>query len=272
MKHALSVTAVLAIVAPGLRAPAGRAGTFHEAPLTCTIPIIDPNAVVVNGVVKHPPGTDYAAGPKNALSSVDFAGAFKRNFGAQATFTLPRAPRNTGLFYSNWVLLKSLESPAFVQIELMRWKKYHYRSEVGLTWALPDGRLIYRDTRVWLSDAAHRLGIAESHGTIALNVDGSTVCSAPARAFFSPSDRVYYQLGTEVAKYGDHPVGTMSDIEVKSDGDRRYHSLRVRCVYRGFGTSWQYRGNGAFHAAGVFDPTQPYRKFTGLHWNEPCRF
>ena len=256
---------MLALVMAAAIAP-----VYRDGPFTCTVPIIDPAGTNMWSSSAHS-SNKWVAGPKNGAANVDLGGHFVSDFGTEATFTLPEVPTNRGVFYSNWILLIPYKSHAFVQIELMRWKKYQYRQEIGLTWGSVDGALFYRDTEVWLAPGPHRLRISEAGGSIAFAVDGKPICHAPAGAFFTTKDVLYYQLGTEVERYGDRPAGTLSDIRVKDDNDVSYRRADPHCVYRGYGLSWEYSGNGRYEAAGVFDPTQPYLKFTGNSWSEPCK-
>lgn len=247
------------------------AATSHEGPMTCSVPILDPSAVQTERGVMHSDSEQKR--PPNAQSDVDIAGDFHNDYGVSAEFTLPYVPGNSGLFYSNWVILKALKgSPSFVQIELMRWKKYDYRDEIGLTWMLSDGVLIFRDSGIMLPDGPHRLGISQANGLITLSVDRQAVCTTPFSAFFTSDERMYYQLGTEVSGVGDHPAGTLDAIEIKNDEDADYNAAHPSCVYRGFGVSWEYDGDGRFHAAGTFDPHQPYLLFTGLQRDQKCVF
>ncbi len=248
-------------------APSAGARTVHrDGPFTCAIPILNPD------MDRSSTKTYAQKTALNGQSDLDVGGTLRRDFSLAATFTLPRATANRGLFYSNWLLLIPVRSSAFVQLELMRWKKYRYRDEIALTWTLPHGQLVYRDTGIFLNDGPHQLSIGVRRSTIAFGVDGRTICSAPERAFFSAADHLYYQIGTEVAQIGDRPVGTVSNIRLKQDGASEPAQVAIQCIYRGYGTSWERGGSGVFTAAGVFDTTQPYLKFTGLKWNEPCVF
>jgi len=205
------------------------------------------------------------------MSNIDLGGDLRKDFGLAATFTLPRSASNRGLFYSNWIILLKYGSGGMVQLELMRWKKYDYREEVGLTWALPGHELQYRDTGIFLTDSPHRLAITVRGGTIRFLVDGTQVCSTAVSRFFERSDTLYYQIGTEVLLVGDHPIGTVSDIRMKRDVDLNAVPIPTTCIFRGNGVSWEPAGNGMFRAAGVFDATEP-SKFTGLRWGQPCRW
>ena len=209
--------------------------------------------------------------PTNGMSNIDFGGGLLNDFGLFATFTLPRSPTNRSLFYSNWIILLKYGSGGMVQLELMRWKKYNYREEVGLTWTLPGRELQYRDTGIFLTDSPHRLGIGANAETIWFAVDGKRICSAAKSRFFGNKDTLYYQIGTEVELVGDLPTGTVSDIRLKRDADFEAVPVNATCIYRGYGMSWEPAGGGLFRAAGVFDATERSR-FTGLRWSEPCRW
>jgi hypothetical protein len=249
-----------------------------ETPFTCSVPIIDPlgNADASLHHADLPETKSKGALPTNGMSNIDFFRGLQTNFSLDALFTLPLVPTNKGLFYSNWILLKSWQSKGFVQLEIMRWKKYGYRSEIGLTWAVPGSHFDYRDTAVFLSARPHRLGISVSDGVIRFAVDGKSICSAPLLAIFplrsGKHERLLYQIGTEVEIVGDHPSGEVWNIRLKRDWDATATSPKITCIYRGYGVSWEPSGGGAFAAAGVFDSTEPYYRFTGVQWDEPCRF
>jgi hypothetical protein len=243
---------------------------FRDGPLTCSVPIVYP--VKVSPREKR--STANVAKPRlptNGMSNIDVGGDLRNDFALSAAFTLPRTNANRGLFYTNWIILLKYPSGGMIQIELMRWKKYDYRQEIGLTWSLPGHALQYRDTGVFLSNAPHRLGIALRGGAIALLVDGKPVCHAAKSSFFAESDILYYQIGTEVLQVGDRPTGTVSDIRLKRDADLEAVPLKVTCVYRGNGVSWEPAAGGTFLAGGVFDATERSR-FTGIAWGEPCRW
>jgi hypothetical protein len=255
-----------------------RAGVENvDPPFTCSVPIVDPlgNADPSRHQRDAPEVKPAHALPTNGMSNIDFFRGLQHDFDLAATFTLPLVPTNRGLFYSNWILLKSWKSNGFVQLEIMRWKKYGYRSEIGLTWAVPGMHFAYRDTGVFLTAGPHRLDVGVSHGLIRFAVDGRAICHAPYVAIFPPlggkPERLFYQIGTEVEVVGDHPSGDVWDIRLKRDGDALPASAKVSCIYRGYGVSWESLGSGSFRAEGVFDATEPYYRFTGLQWNQPCR-
>jgi hypothetical protein len=253
----------LAIAAPN--APS------QDGPFTCNVPILDPQAVhTASGTDPVAPKLADDQLAKNAQSDVDLGGDFRDDFGVRADFTLPYVAGNTD-FYSNWIILIPYHKTAFVQLELIRWKKYDFREEIGLTWSLPDGDLIYRDTEVFLSDSPHQLGIAVHGKTIAFTVDGNEICHAPKDVFFEATDQLYYQLGTEVRHVGDHPAGTLSNIEIKDGSWDTYFPAEANCIYHGYGVSWEFQGNGSYEAAGAFDEKQPDTTFTGNTPDESCR-
>lgn len=247
---------------------------YDEYPFSCSVPIIDP-------LGEHDPSrnqrdtpsrTSENALPANGMSNIDFFRGLHQDFSLAATFTLPLDRTNRGVFYSNWLILKSRTRPGFVQLELMRWKKYNYRQELGLTWAIPGYHFAYRDTGVFLSDTPHRLSIAVKDRAIQFAIDGRTVCRSPISAFFTRTESLFYQVGTEVSELGDHPVGDVSGILLKRQADFVATTPRVTCVYRGYGVTWESIGHGTYRAEGVFDATEPYYRFTGERWDQPCRF
>jgi hypothetical protein len=251
-------------------AVAATAAPAQEGPFTCSVPILDPAAIQTAGGLVHATPQAYDQLPKNAASNVDLGGDFRDDFGVRADFTLPLVAGNSG-FYSNWIILIPYRAKAFVQLELMRWKKYDFREEIGLTWSDHDGNLFYRDTEVFVADVPHNLGIAVRGKTIVFTVDGAEICHASKDAFFDASDVLYYQLGTEVAHVGDHPAGTLSNIEIKDGAWDTYYPADPHCIYHGYGVSWEYLGNGNYQAEGVFDPKQPFITFTGITPDGTCR-
>jgi hypothetical protein len=276
--HLLCLTLSAVVSTAAISKPIAASSRQTETPFTCSVPIIDPLGRM-DASLPHPDSPETKskrALPTNGMSNIDFFRGLQTNFDLDALFTLPLVPTNKGLFYSNWILLKSWQSKGFVQLEIMRWKKYNYRSEIGLTWAVPGFHFAYRDTRVFLSDRPHRLGISVSDGVIRLAVDGKAICSAPLLAIFplrsGEHERLLYQIGTEVEVVGDRPSGAVWNIRLKRDSDATLASPKVTCIYRGYGVSWEPAGGGAFTAEGVFDSTEPYYRFTGVRWDEPCRF
>ena len=243
----------------------------QEGPFTCSVPILDPGAAQTASGAEHvAPKLSYHQISESAQSDVDLGGDFRDDFGVRADFTLPFVAGNSD-FYTNWIILIPYRKYAFVQLELMRWEKYDFREEIGLTWSDRDGHLIYRDTEVFLPDAAHQLGIAVHGKTIVFTVDGNDICHAPKAAFFEPTDLLYYQLGTEVHHVGDHPAGTLSNIEIKDGPWDTYFPADPNCIYHGYGVSWEFQGNGNYEAEGAFDPKQSDTAFTVNTPDESCR-
>ena len=240
---------------------AGRA----SGPFVCSIPVV---SVPAASDVKN--DAFWAGQYHTALAYLMVEGQLHRDFEAEATFTLPRVPQNLW-FYTNWVLLIPFGGKAFVQVNLLRWARYDFRNEIALTWALPDGRLTYRDTGLFVDDGPHQLAIAVKHSNVVFIVDGKPICTAPEKAFFTnPKQRLYYQIGTEASHPGDVVAGTVSRVMLKNDGDAKPYPYQVTCVYRGLGTSWEPEGRGRFRAEGVDDPTAPMMNFEGLHHGQPC--
>lgn len=251
----------LRIVIPSLPPPTS--APYGDGPFHCSMPVNDPSPAQS--------GAQSSASSETAQSDLDLAGTFASSFGLAGTFTLPRIAENKGLFYSNWLLLKEQKgSDAFVQLELMRWSKYAYRNEVALTWALPDGALVYRDTGLFVNDGAHELAIAVNGDDVVFAVDGTSVCSAPVSTFFPQRKSLYFQVGTEVSRPGDKPAGTVTNLRLKEDAGG-WKTANVACIYHGYGVSWHPNGDAsAFTATGAFDKTKPYLLFTGLSDSDPC--
>lgn len=245
---------------------ASAAPMVRVGPLSCVADAIGP-------MPSAKPTTHARALPaRNAISYLLADGALRSRFDLSARIALPRVPANRGLFYSNWLLLIPFGGRAFVQIELMRWSAFEDRNEVGLTWALPDGRLVYHDTALFPGDGPHRLSLGVRDASLRLGIDGRTICTAPEDAFFTPRDRLYYQIGTEVSTPGDRPSGWVDRIELQTDDDAAPRPYTIRCVYRGLGVEWNAASGGRYIASGVFDPTQPYLRFTGVDPGTKCAY
>ena len=140
----------------------------------------------------------------HAVPYVYVGGNFHHDFSASALLTLPRVAANRGLFDTDWIMLIRYPRPGesesaptpFVQIELMRWKRYEYRPELAYTWTDDQGRLVYADSNIFVDDATpHRFGIAVHEDALTMSLDGKDVCRAKTSSFFSPGDRFYFQVG-----------------------------------------------------------------------------
>lgn len=228
---------------------AALAAALTTDPVSCNVPLLG-----------TPSSAAAAAAPArstpNGLGILYTGFGLSAPYGMSATFTLPKSQTNTGLFYTDWMLLASRDSKSFLQIELMRWSKYSYRNEIALTWALPDGVLQYRDTPVFVSDGAHDLGIDVSGTTITLHGDHSVTCTASFAEFYAPGEHVYYQLGNEAVRVGDKPTGTVSAIRAY-DQTHALQPVTPQCTYSGYGLSWLDDGDGTYSAAGALDPKAP---------------
>jgi len=225
------------------------AAALAAEPLRCNVPLLGTPAAAS-------PNAQQTRGTPNGLGILYAGFGMAAPHGLSATFTLPKSQTNTGLFYTDWILLASRDSKSFVQIELMRWRKYSYREEIAVTWALADGTLQYRDTPVFVSDGAHGLGIDVTDDTVTLHAYRSVTCSANMHDFYAPNERIYYQIGTEVAGVGDRPTGTVSNIRA-FDKTHPLQPITPRCNYTGYGLFWQPLGQGASGAAGALDPKKP---------------
>ncbi len=255
----------LRFVIPSLPPPPST--PYADGPFSCSMPISDPAPGATTAKISW----QDVGKSESAQSDLDFAGAFASSFGLAGTFTLPRVDGNQGLFYSNWLLLKELKgNNAFVQLELMRWKKYSYRNEVALTWALPDGELVYRDTGLFVNDDPHELAIAVDGDSVIFAVDGASLCSAPVSTFFPQRKALFFEVGTEVSRPGDKPAGTVSNLRIKQDTGA-WKTAYASCIYHGYGLSWRPDANAStFTATGAFDTSKPYLLFTGLTDSAPC--
>lgn len=116
-----------------------------------SLPLVCPGVAMPSSAVEpeQPPA------PKahdNGSAYLYAGGNLKNDFSLRADFTLPEVPSNTSLFYTNWLILIPLVKlpQPFVQIEVMRWKRFDYRAEVAITWQLSGGKLIYVDTPTFL--------------------------------------------------------------------------------------------------------------------------
>ncbi len=221
-----------------------------QQPMRCNVPLTGTPPTASQ--IAHDNRRATTGQPANALALLYTGGEMQIPYTLQATMTLPRSTTNKGLFYSNWVLLASRDSRSFVQIELMRWKKFNYRNEIALTWAEPDGVLRYYDTPVFVSDAAHELSISLDGDYITLQADNSVTCAAGVRFFYASSERLYYQIGSEVSEPGDRPTGEIWNIRA-GDAAHPLQAIEPRCSYRGFGLSLEKRGSGRYVPQGVFD-------------------
>lgn len=236
---------------------AALAAAMMTDPLKCNVPLLGTPATA-NAASEAAP----ARTTPNGLGILYAGFGMTAPYGISATFTLPKSNTNSGLFYTDWMLLASRDSKSFLQIELMRWSKYSYRNEIALTWALPDGLLQYRDTPVFVSDDSHGLGIDVSSDSITLRGDKSVTCTASFADFYASAERIYYQIGNEVVGVGDRPTGTVSNIR----GFDKTHALQPitpRCRYSGYGLSWLDLGNAAYRAAGALDPKAPAQFLPG---------
>jgi hypothetical protein len=224
-----------------------------------------------------PPHTHNAVADINASGVIYAFGKLHHHFSLTAELTLPKVPQNHGLFYANWLMLiplvsaKQQFSVPFVQINFMRWSRYHYRPEVAYTWAGPDGKLIYADSSTFIDGRRpHTFGIAVDGPRISMSVDGHQVCHGRTADFFDFRRPLYYQIGDEVAYYGDRIGGTVTNIRLRSDGQTRPHPYAVTCMYHDRGVGWVQTSPGTFRGEGALDKTKPSGS-TGATPNSLCR-
>lgn len=226
--------------------------------LSCNVPLIGTPARSATS------SASASADLPNGLGILYTGAGMRAPFALRATMTLPRSNKNKGLFYTNWILLASRSSKSFVQIELMRWTRFHYRNEIALTWALADGTLQYRDTPVFVSDGPHTLQIAVTGDAIVLSADrNKVICTARLDDVYAPTEDLYYQIGNEVHDPGDGPIGNVWDIQAE-DAEHRWQPVAPRCSYTAYGLSWKQSASGRYTAAGTFDRRAP------AHFVDPC--
>ncbi len=215
-------------------------------------------------------GTGAQAG--NATPYIYVDGDLRYDFRLSADLYLPDIPSNTGLFYTDWLLLlpHAQGLQPFVQIETMRWKRYGYRPEVAYTWTQKDGRLVYQDSQIFLDDGKpHTFFIGVHKGTIGMGVDGRTLCTGLAANFFANTAPLFYQVGGEVEQYGDRLDGTVANLQLKSDHDLAPVPIVSRCGYQDRGTAWTYIANGSYQLGGRLVQNAP-SAFYGFVPDEPC--
>lgn len=226
-----------------------RAVESSTQPFICNVRILPPR--VPRNIVRDEIENGHAG------SYLYVPGKFTRNFGLRVRVSLPLVVSNRGLYYSDGISIADMHNRAFIGLELMRYVHLGYRNEIGLDWQRPQGRSTYRyrGTGLFVSDTPHVLAISARGGTIALSVDGRTICTAPQRAFFAQNVPLYYQVDTGVVRYGDHPAGLADNIMRKTDDEPGYRPYAVRCIEYGYGVTWRSQGDGRFIASGKFNAT-----------------
>lgn len=263
MGRALCIVCMLCVCLSSVAS--GKFTVQSHWPMTCSIALVQ----------QRPTQSDLARPNQGVGSSYLYVGgSFERTFGVKARLTMPRIASARGLWYANSVGLDDVHGNASVWIGLMRWHHYGYRNEIALAWQAATGSKTerYFDTRLFVSNAPHELGIAGRSGTLVLTADGRTLCTAPERLFFTRTDRLYYQIQTEVSGYGDHPAGTVDRIMREVDGQSSYSPYRVHCIESGEGVMWQPVGAHTFRATGVYDASIRGHRFTPVRRGDTCRF
>jgi hypothetical protein len=196
----------------------------------------------------------------HAHATVYVGGNMHRDFSVSALLTLPRVSANVGLFDTDWLLLTRRGLPGedpdiyrpFVQIELMRWKKFDYNAEIAFTWTDDERNLVYVDSTLPIDDTIpHRFAIAAHDDALTMSVDGRVVCRAQTSHFFGPQDRLDVQVGDELVHSGDRLAGTIADLRRKTDDDAAEKPYAGACRYESNGVRWVPDGIGSFHAEGV---------------------
>ena len=190
--------------------------------------------------------------PDNAVAYLTAAGHLQRDFSLSADLTLEKTPANRGLFYADWIILgeQAAGDVPFVQVNLIRWKRYGYRSEIAYTWMGPDGKLIFQDSRIFLDDRPHRFFVGARGDRISVTLDIREICRASKSRLFGNAT-LGYQLGGEVMHYGDSIRGTASNIRFKSDTDAQPKIHHFRCEWVDRGIRWIKTGSDSFRLAGT---------------------
>jgi len=193
------------------------------------------------------------AAPLNAISYLTAAGDLQRNFSLSANLVLPKMPSNRGLFYTDWIILgqQGDEVLPFVQVNLLRWKRYDYRPEISYTWMGPNKKLVYQDSTVFLNDKPHNFEIGAQADRMFVRVDNIEVCHGSMYRFFGNNPKLSYQLGGELVHYGDRIEGAATNIRFKSDKDPYPKIHNFRCEWIDRGLHWKKTGIASFRLEGV---------------------
>jgi hypothetical protein len=255
----------------------GCVGPSHAQPApvnSANLPLLCPTIVMPPAPASSAPSAQATMPQKTGITVLYVGGRLERDFRVSGRFTLPEARRNRGLFYTDWLLLipRGHGDEPFVQINLLRWQRYHFREEIALTWELPGQPLTYADTTIFFpKDGTHELAIAMKNDQVVLEADGQTICTGDRRQFFTDAQlrTLYVQVGDEVKAPGDHLVGTVTDLLRKTDDDDAPRPFEITCEARDQGLEWINDGNGAFHGQGTFTPGLPLRE-TSLDPAQPC--
>jgi len=192
------------------------------------------------------------------------------NYGVSAMFSTPSAGKRG--WYGNSIMLKDWEEgTGAVQLMLIRQKRFNYRPDIAVSWAVPHSAGVFKDTGiVYGNDSPHLLGIFVANGAISLRVDGRTVCSALAATFFAPERKKFIEIRSEAAIVGSAGAGTVSDIRYKSDVDEALRPYTIACEMRRHGVAWVETRPGVFDVRGAYYPDEA-TLFTGTDPNAPCR-
>jgi hypothetical protein len=181
------------------------------------------------------------------------------NYLTQATFTLPRTPQRKG-FYGNGIRLGPLkEDYAFIQVMLVRERRFDFADHVAVAWALPySSKVVFKDTNLLYrdNDPSHRLGIRVIGGALTLYVDGSVLCTARSDHFVRSGSAKYFQIRTETDVPGFFGSGTVRDIALKTDAEKAPRPFRSDCEFHGYGVSWIALGRGAYRSQAITMPTK----------------
>lgn len=201
------------------------------------------------------------AGGKQEAISYLYVGApgLKDDYGATATFTLPRKNLRHG-WYANSVVLKVMgDDRIFVSLMLIRNKRFDFAQHIAVAWATPGAADVsYRDTNLVYPDPgnSHRLGIGVKRNVLSLYVDGHTVCTTHTDRFVRPNAIKWFQVRTETNVPGQASSGTVRFIALKRDADSALTPFSIHCEWHGSGLSWTSEGAGSFRTSGAFRPNE----------------
>ncbi len=259
---AAAITA-LTLLALGLEANASEAASFKSSnPWRCSVHLLPDFVDSTSNPNENKQGTSYL-----------YVGArqMTNDYRAEATFTLPRTGQSRG-FYGNSIRLGPLrENYAFVQVMLIRWKRFNFSQHIAIAWAYPEGIVQLKDTDLAYPDrhSSHRLGIGVAGRLLSLYVDGSAICTASSDHFVRPNAAKYFQIRTETNQVGFAGSGTVRVVKLKRDSDVSPKLYESHCEFHGYGVSWVPLGGGAFRVAGAFYPNEA-TYFSGITPDSKC--
>ncbi len=258
-----TASTALTLLALGLEANAsGTASSKSSSPWRCSVHLLHDFVDNTSNPNEDKQGTSYL-----------YAGArqMTNDYRAEATFTLPRTGQSRG-FYGNSVRLGPLrENYAFVQVMLIRWKRFNFGQHIAIAWAYPEGTVQLKDTDLVYPDRrfSHRLGIGVSGHLLSLYVDGSAICTTSSDHFVRANAAKYFQIRTETNQVDFAGSGTVLALKLKRDSDASPKGYESHCEFHGYGVSWLPLGGGAFRVAGAFYPNEA-TYFSGIAPDTKC--